>query len=65
MSLTSYNSARNKIKNSGYLIYIEKLVEAEVSNTRKIVRNSLPIDSEAFSVDSSIHNQCNSIFSYV
>ncbi|KAK4711292.1 hypothetical protein R3W88_005805 [Solanum pinnatisectum] len=38
MSLTSCNSARKKIANSGYLINIEKLAEAEVSDAKKIVR---------------------------
>ncbi|PHU26419.1 hypothetical protein BC332_04751 [Capsicum chinense] len=38
MSLTSCNSARKKIASSGYLINIEKLAEAEVSDAKKIVR---------------------------
>ncbi|KAJ8545596.1 hypothetical protein K7X08_018179 [Anisodus acutangulus] len=38
MSLTSCNSARKKIANSGYLINIEKLAEAEVTDAKKIVR---------------------------
>lgn len=38
MSLTSCNIARKKIANSGYLINIEKLAEAEVSDAKKIVR---------------------------
>ncbi|KAL8467878.1 hypothetical protein ACS0TY_031213 [Phlomoides rotata] len=38
MSLTSSNSARKKIANSGYLKNIEKLAEAEVSDAKKIVR---------------------------
>ncbi|KAH6790533.1 ARM repeat superfamily protein [Perilla frutescens var. frutescens] len=38
MSLTSSNSARKKIANSGYLKNIEKLAEAQVSDAKKIVR---------------------------
>ncbi|XP_009805063.1 uncharacterized protein LOC107818342 [Nicotiana tabacum] len=38
MSLTSCNSARKKIANSGYLKNIEKLAEAEVSDAKKLVR---------------------------
>ncbi|XP_059292743.1 vacuolar protein 8 [Lycium ferocissimum] len=38
MSLTSCNCARKKIANSEYLINIEKLAEAEVSDAKKIVR---------------------------
>ncbi|KAI3456344.1 hypothetical protein Pfo_013007 [Paulownia fortunei] len=38
MLLTSSNSARKKIANSGYLKNIEKLAEAEVSDAKKIVR---------------------------
>lgn len=38
VSLTSCNSARKKIANSGHLINIEKLAEAEVSDAKKIVR---------------------------
>ncbi|KZV57588.1 vacuolar protein 8 [Dorcoceras hygrometricum] len=38
MSLTSSNTARKKISNSGYLKNIEKLAEAEVSDAKKIVR---------------------------
>ncbi|KAL2473344.1 ARM repeat superfamily protein [Forsythia ovata] len=38
MSVTSCNSARKKIMNSGYLKNIEKLAEAEVSDAKKIVR---------------------------
>ncbi|CAN4083942.1 unnamed protein product [Withania somnifera] len=38
MSLTSCHCARKKIANSGYLINIEKLAEAEVSDAKKIVR---------------------------
>lgn len=38
MSLTSCNSGRKQIANSGYLINIEKLAEAEVSDAKKIVR---------------------------
>ncbi|KAK4439247.1 hypothetical protein Salat_0259600 [Sesamum alatum] len=38
MSLTSSNSARKKIANSGYLKNIEKLAEAEVSDAKKIVK---------------------------
>ncbi|KAL0353159.1 UNVERIFIED_CONTAM: hypothetical protein Sangu_0897200 [Sesamum angustifolium] len=38
MSLTSSNSARKKIANSGYIKNIEKLAEAEVSDAKKIVK---------------------------
>ncbi|KAL2495128.1 ARM repeat superfamily protein [Forsythia ovata] len=38
MSLTSCNSARKKIMNSGYLRNIEKLAEAEVSDAKTIIR---------------------------
>ncbi|KAL0442834.1 UNVERIFIED_CONTAM: hypothetical protein Slati_2006100 [Sesamum latifolium] len=38
MSLTSSNSARKKIANSGYLKNIEKLAEADVSDAKKIVK---------------------------
>ncbi|GAA0165932.1 hypothetical protein LIER_40088 [Lithospermum erythrorhizon] len=38
MTLTSCNSARKKIVNSGYLKHIEKLAEDEVSDAKKIVR---------------------------
>lgn len=38
MSLTSSNSARKKILDSGYLKNIEKLADAEVSDAKKIVR---------------------------
>ncbi|KAK9223712.1 hypothetical protein WN944_012158 [Citrus x changshan-huyou] len=38
MSLTSCNSARRKIANSGYLKIIEKLAEAEVSDAKRLVR---------------------------
>lgn len=38
MSLTSCNSGRRKIVNSGYLKNIEKLAEAEVSDAKKLVR---------------------------
>lgn len=38
MSLTSSNSARKKIVNSGYLKNIEQLAEAEGSDAQKIVR---------------------------
>ncbi|CAK9181307.1 unnamed protein product [Ilex paraguariensis] len=38
MSLTSCNSARKKIANSGYLKNIEKLADAQVSDAKKIVR---------------------------
>lgn len=38
MSLTSSNSARKKILNSGYLKNVEKLADAEVSDAKKIVR---------------------------
>ncbi|KAA8519891.1 hypothetical protein F0562_014199 [Nyssa sinensis] len=38
MSLTSSNSGRKKILNSGYLKNIEKLADAEVSDAKKIVR---------------------------
>ncbi|CAI9756524.1 unnamed protein product [Fraxinus pennsylvanica] len=38
MSLTSCNSARKKIMNSGYVMNIEKLAEAEVSDAKTIVR---------------------------
>ncbi|CAN4078221.1 unnamed protein product [Withania somnifera] len=38
MSLASCNCARKKIANSGYMINIEKLAKAEVSDAKKIVR---------------------------
>lgn len=38
MSLTSCNSARRKIANSGYLKNIEKLAQAEVSDAKRLVR---------------------------
>ncbi|XP_022848175.1 armadillo repeat-containing protein 3-like [Olea europaea var. sylvestris] len=38
MSLTSCNSARKKIMNSGHLRNIEKLAEAEVSDAKMIIR---------------------------
>lgn len=38
LSLTSCNTARKKIVNSGYLKNIEKLAEADVSDAKKIVR---------------------------
>ena len=38
LSLTSCNSGRKKIANSGYLKNIEKLAEAEVSDAKRLVR---------------------------
>nr|GMD11446.1 vacuolar protein 8 [Ipomoea batatas] len=38
LPLTSCNTARKKIVNSGYLNHIEKLAEADVSDAKKIVR---------------------------
>uniref|UniRef100_A0A2P2ISA3 Armadillo/beta-catenin repeat family protein n=1 Tax=Rhizophora mucronata TaxID=61149 RepID=A0A2P2ISA3_RHIMU len=38
MSLTSCNSGRTKIANSGYLKTIEKLAEAEVSDAKRLVK---------------------------
>ncbi|EEF37707.1 uncharacterized protein LOC8275365 [Ricinus communis] len=38
MSLTSSNSGRRKIVNSGYLKNLEKLAEAEVSDAKRLVR---------------------------
>ncbi|MFQ6655385.1 hypothetical protein Gotur_025965 [Gossypium turneri] len=38
VSLTSCNSGRRKIASSGYLKYIEKLAEAQVSDAKRLVR---------------------------